>query len=148
MGGGSWLNFSDERLKIRGGVFDAGLNEILKLNPIRYRYNKDNPLGIPDEGEHIGLSAQEVQKVIPEAVTKNSKGYLMLNNDPVLWAMLNAIKEQQKTIEELKKKTSEIDELKAQIEGLKAKLTGGGKIAMSASPLEGGASLRELHEGH
>jgi hypothetical protein len=83
-------------------MFNVGLEEILKLKPIRYRYNKDNPLGIPDEGEHIGLNAQEVQKVIPEAVTKNSKGYLMLNNDPILWAMLNAIKEQQSQIRELK----------------------------------------------
>ncbi len=63
------------------------------LQPIRYRYKNDNPLGIPDEGEHIGFTAQAVRNVIPEAVTENSQGYLMLNNDPVLWAMLNAIKE-------------------------------------------------------
>ncbi len=130
VGGGTWLNFSDERLKAIHGMFDAGLEEILKLRPIRYRYNQDNPVGIPDEGEHIGLSAQEVQKVIPEAVTKNSQGYLMLNNDPVLWAMLNAIKEQQ----------AQIKELKAEVEGLKAKQTEGRKIAMSPSPLDGEAS--------
>jgi len=43
-----------------------------------------------------------VQKIIPEAVTKNSQGYLMVNGDPILWTMLNAIKEQQKEIAELK----------------------------------------------
>ncbi len=118
IGGGAWASFSDERLKTIHGRFNAGLEEILKLKPIRYRYKKDNPLELPDEGEHIGFSAQEVQKVIPEAVSKNSKGYLMLNNDPVLWAMLNAIKEQQKTIEELKKKTCEIADLKARLEVL------------------------------
>ena len=43
-----------------------------------------------------------MQKVIPEAVTQNSNGYLMLNGDPIMWTMLNAIKEQQKEIEALK----------------------------------------------
>jgi len=43
-----------------------------------------------------------VQRAIPEAVTENSKGYLLVNNDPIIWAMLNAIKEQQKEIRDLK----------------------------------------------
>jgi hypothetical protein len=34
--------------------------------------------------------------VIPEAVTQNSSGYLLGNNDPILWTMLNAIKAQSK----------------------------------------------------
>ena len=75
------------------GNFDTGLDEVLKLQPINYRYNKDNPMNLPDEGNHIGFSAQKVQKVIPEAVTENSEGYLLVNNDPIMWAMLNAIKE-------------------------------------------------------
>ena len=29
-------------------------------------------------------------------------GYLLVNNDPILWTMLNAIKEQQKEIEQLR----------------------------------------------
>jgi len=31
-------------------------------------------------------------------VTKNNQGYLLVNNDPIIWAMLNAIKQQQKQI--------------------------------------------------
>ena len=42
------------------------------------------------------------QKVIPEAVTQNDKGYLLVNNDPIIWAMLNAIKKQQGMIEQQK----------------------------------------------
>lgn len=53
-------------------------------------------MGIRDTDEHIGVVAQDVQKVIPEAVTENSKGYLLVNNDPIIWTMLNAIKEQQR----------------------------------------------------
>ncbi len=118
-GGGSWSNFSDERLKTIHDTFDAGLEEVLKLQPIIYRYNKHNSLNLPDEGEHIGFSAQEVQKVISEAVSENSKGYLMLNNDPIMWAMLNAIKEQQAQIEQLK---AENNTVKSENEQLKGKL--------------------------
>lgn len=97
-GGGSWGTFSDRRLKNLDGTFSSGLDQVLKLNPILYRYKADNAMGIHDREEHVGLVAQEVQKVIPEAVTENSKGYLLVNNDPIIWAMLNAIKEQQKQI--------------------------------------------------
>src|SRR5262245_29817752 len=101
-GGGSWDIFSDERLKNIKGSFRSGLKAVMQLNPIRYEYLKNNALGLKADGEHIGFGAQSLQKVIPEAVTKNNDGYLMVNNDPIIWTMLNAIKEQQKEIEQLK----------------------------------------------
>jgi hypothetical protein len=101
-GGGSWDIFSDERLKNIKGRFNSGLKAVMQLQPLRYEYTKNNALKINSPGEHIGFGAQEVQKIIPEAVTSNSQGYLMINNDPILWTMLNAIKEQQKEIEQLK----------------------------------------------
>ena len=101
-GGGSWQSFSDERLKNIKGRFNSGLKAVMQLQPIRYEYKPDNVLGLKSEGEHIGFGAQAIQKIIPEAVTKNANGYLMVNNDPILWTMLNAIKEQQKEIVELK----------------------------------------------
>ncbi|HEY4902470.1 MAG TPA: tail fiber domain-containing protein [Candidatus Sulfotelmatobacter sp.] len=99
-GGGSWGTYSDRRLKDLDGSFVSGLSQVLRINPVRYRYKEENGMGIHDGEEHIGLVAQEVQSVIPEAVTENSKGYLLVNNDPIIWAMLNAIKEQQRQIEE------------------------------------------------
>jgi len=75
----------------------------MQLQPLRFEYKPDNALGLVSEGEHVGFSAQDVQKVIPEAVTTNSSGYLMVKSDPILWTMLNAIKEQQKEIAELKR---------------------------------------------
>jgi hypothetical protein len=101
-GGGSWGTYSDARLKHLDGNFTAGLGEIMKLHPIRYRYKDDNGMGIRDREEHIGFVAQEVQGVIPEAVTQNDKGYLLVNNDPILWTMLNAIQEQQREIGSLR----------------------------------------------
>jgi hypothetical protein len=101
-GGGSWSVFSDERLKNIRGNFTSGLKAVMQLQPLRYEYRRNNALGIKSEGEHIGFGAQAVQKIIPEAVTTGSKGYLLVNNDPIIWAMLNAIKEQQQEIEQLK----------------------------------------------
>jgi len=101
-GGNTWLSFSDERLKNIKGRFNLGLKAVMQLQPIRYEYLKNNALGLKSDGAHIGFGAQAVQKIIPEAVTKNSEGYLMVNGDPILWTMLNAIKEQQKEIAELK----------------------------------------------
>lgn len=102
-GGGTWSVFSDERLKNIKGNFTAGLNAIMRLQPLRYEYKADNALGIKSSGEHIGFGAQAVQQVIPEAVTMTPSGYLMVNSDPIIWTMLNAIKEQQKEIQELKR---------------------------------------------
>lgn len=103
VGGGSWQSFSDARLKNISGPFKSGLNAVMRLQPLRYQYKPNNPVGITPNGEHIGLAAQNVQQVIPEAVTANSQGYLMVNNDPIIWTMLNAIKEQQQEIQELKR---------------------------------------------
>jgi hypothetical protein len=108
VGGGSWQSFSDERLKNIRGPFTSGLNAVMQLQPLRYQYRPNNPLNIPQAGEHIGFGAQAVQKVIPEAVTANAEGYLMVNNDPIIWTMLNAIKEQQAQIQELKQEVQRL----------------------------------------
>lgn len=109
-GGGSWDIFSDERLKKIKGPFNTGLKAVMQLQPLRYEYKADNALGIKSEGEHVGFGAQALQQVIPEAVSSTDTGYLTVNNDPIIWTMLNAIKEQQKQIEQLK---SEVRRLKA-----------------------------------
>ncbi len=102
VGGGSWQFFSDERLKNIKGRFNSGLKAVMQLQPIGFQYKPDNALGLQSNLEQVGFGAQALQKIIPEAVSKNANGYLMVNNDPILWTMLNAIQEQQKEIVELK----------------------------------------------
>ena len=92
-GGGSWSTFSDVRLKQIDDTYDRGLEEILQLNPVRYRYKEANELGLPADKKYVGVVSQEVQNVIPEAVEEDAKGHLMVNNEPVIWAMVNAIKQ-------------------------------------------------------
>nr|MBA2733301.1 tail fiber domain-containing protein [Acidobacteriota bacterium] len=115
-GGGSWLAFSDERLKNINGRFTTGLRAVMKLQPIRYQYKPNNALNLNTNGEqYVGFGAQAVQKIIPEAVVKDSKGYLLVNNDAIIWTMLNAVKEQQAQIErqekQIKQQQRQIDRL-------------------------------------
>ena len=109
-GGTSWGVFSDERLKDIKGGYSRGLSAVMGLRPVRFSYKKDNALALQSQEEIIGFSAQALQKVVPEAVTKSASGYLVVHSDPILWAMLNAIQEQQK----------EIADLKGQVQKLKA----------------------------
>jgi|SRR3989338_8639627 len=97
-----WSVGSDVRLKDVKGNYEYGLGEISKINPIRFNYKKDNELGLPSDEEKVGVSAQEVEKIIPEAVIPDEKGYLSLRPDPIFWAMLNSIKELKSQNDELK----------------------------------------------
>ena len=109
VGGGTWASYSDARLKDIGERYERGLEEITKIEPVKYRYKEDNALGLPSDGEYVGLIAQEVEEVIPEAVEQNEQGYLMLKGDPINYAMLNAIKELKAEVEFLKKRIDELE---------------------------------------
>ncbi len=98
-GGGSWSSASDARLKDVVDTFDRGLEALKALRPVHYRYRHDNPLDLPTEPEYVGLLAQDVQRAVPEAVSEDSAGFLRVNNDPILWAMLNAILELEQRVE-------------------------------------------------
>ncbi len=122
--GTAWTNASDIRLKDIHGDYEYGLNEILKLHTVRYSYKKDNPLKLPSDFSKTGFIAQEVQKVIPDAVKKREDGYLELNVDPIHWAVVNSIKDlYSKYIlplwESDKKQAREIASLKESNENLK-----------------------------
>jgi hypothetical protein len=111
-GGTTWMVYSDQRLKKIEKPFLRGLAALEKLTPVYYQYRPDTSLDLPAGKEHIGLIGQEVEKVIPEAVEKLPDGYLVLKADPVLWTMLNAIKELKKENEKMK---AEIEELKRKL---------------------------------
>ncbi len=104
----AWTIPSDARLKNVVSDYNYGLSQILKINPVWYSYKADNALHINDPGKHVGVLAQEIQKVIPEAVTEGPDGYLRFTSDAVMWTMVNSIKE-------LK---AENDSLKSRIENL------------------------------
>ena len=117
----TWTITSDERLKNIEGNYSKGLSEIIKLQPISYHY-KNVGEKVFDESvlkeQAIGFSAQEVQKIFPEAVRMGSDGYLNLDIHPILIAYVNAIKQQQEMI---KKQQEQIDLLLKKVEAIETK---------------------------
>ncbi len=65
-GTASWTIASDIRLKKDITPFTDGLDILLGINPIRYRYN--GLANMPTDKENIGIIAQEIQKVAPYTV--------------------------------------------------------------------------------
>lgn len=90
---------SDARIKNVQGSFDAGLAEILALDPKLFTYKLES--GLDTENIYAGLIAQNVMGVIPQAVGKNSDGLYSLQDRPIIAALINAIKALQAEIETL-----------------------------------------------
>jgi len=109
-GGGSWSVYSDARLKDVTGGYSRGLDAVLGLNPVMFRYKEDNPRGLPTDEEYIGFVAQEVKEVFPEAVSEDDDGYLDFNMHPVNVALVNAVRELKAENDALRK---EIQQIKA-----------------------------------
>ena len=59
-GGGDWVATSDRRAKKDIKKFDKGLEEVLKIKPVYFKYN--GKFGTQDDGrEFVGVIAQEIQ---------------------------------------------------------------------------------------
>jgi len=87
---GNVTESSDERLKNIVGNFMPGLTEVEGLTPINYHWNATSGLDMADQ--YSGFSAQNVQQYIPEAVATDSRGYLTLDDRPIIAALVNAVK--------------------------------------------------------
>ncbi|AZQ59172.1 hypothetical protein EJ994_10280 [Maribacter sp. MJ134] len=115
---------SDIRLKNVVGNFKKGLNALRGINPIAYQWNEKS--GLEQKGTYIGFSAQNVQANIPEAISKDEKGYLTLDNRPILATMVNALKELTGQIDTLKQDNNDLNEenknLKEENEAIMARL--------------------------
>ena len=121
--GTAWTNASDIRLKDVHGDYEYGLDEVLKLHTVRFNYKKDNPLGLPSDTPMTGFIAQEVQKVIPDAIHENKNGYLDLNADPIHWATVNAVQQLYRLDKASDARlTASVKELKAEIEKQQKKI--------------------------
>ncbi|MBW6501108.1 MAG: tail fiber domain-containing protein, partial [Bacteroidales bacterium] len=118
-GGGSWATWSDERLKDIHGVYSKGLSEIILLQPVSFSYRETNSLNLPADKEYVGLIAQDVREILPEAVTEGQDGYLQLDIHPVNVALINAVKELNDKINNLK---HENDRLKSENEQINSRI--------------------------
>ena len=79
---------SDKRLKnILGENYNA-MDKIRLLKVYDYTFKKED-LRTP----HVGVMAQDLQKIFPNAVTKDENGYLQIRHEDMFYAMINALKE-------------------------------------------------------
>ena len=100
---GDLLCTSDERLKDIKGNSNYGLNEIMQIIPIRFSLKNESYV-------HVGFSAQNLQKVIPEATPLQANGYLGLDSNAVMATLVKAMQEQQAQIIQLQNDNKKLKE--------------------------------------
>ena len=96
---------SDARLKTKIGKIDNAVDRVCKLEGFTYTYNETaNSLGLKDTRVQVGLTAQDVQHVLPEAVLPAPyPDYLTVQYERIVPLLVEAIKEQQMRIEQLER---------------------------------------------
>lgn len=99
----AYLHTSDERMKKDIVDIEDPMALINGLRGVHYKW-KEN------EKPAYGLIAQEVEKVMPDAVDTDDQGMKSVEYDQVIGPLIEAVKAQQKQIEALK---AEIDVLKS-----------------------------------
>jgi len=109
--------YSDDRLKTRLGAIDNALSKVLSLNGFYYHANETaQALGYAVQNE-VGVSAQEVQAVLPEIVVPApiDDRYLTVRYEKLIPLLIEAIKEQQTIIT---KQSSRIERLESIVDKL------------------------------
>ncbi len=132
-GTNTWTVQSDIRLKKDIKPYKDGLEQVMQIKPVYFKYNEK--AGVLGNKEYIGVIAQEIKKIAPYTVEltpfnkheiENEKGevvgekwdgteYYTFNSHALTFMLINAVKEQQKIIEELRNEIKEIDQLKAEM---------------------------------
>jgi hypothetical protein len=111
--------YSDERLKTRTGKIENAIDKVKTLDGFYYVENETaKELGYNNDEQQVGLSAQQVQAILPEAVhmaavdvavdedgnkySKTGEEYLTVDYSRLVPLLIEAIKELKAEIEELK----------------------------------------------
>lgn len=105
----TWETTSDERIKKNITDNNDGLSVLSQIQVRNFEYRTPEEItdlpshaAIKQEGVQLGVIAQELQQVLPECVSENSTGVLSVNTDPLVWYLINAVKELKAEIETLK----------------------------------------------
>lgn len=95
---------SDARYKKQVAILQHPIEKIKAINGVQYYMRADEfPEKHFDDKLQTGLIAQEVEKVLPQAVQTGSDGYKSVDYARLVPLLVEAIKEQQTQIDELKK---------------------------------------------
>ena len=121
---------SDARYKTHIAGLENALDAILNLRGVSYDYDRAQ---WPDKnfpaGRQIGFIAQDMEKIFPELVTKDEKGYRSVAYTGVVPALVEAVKtlksqldDKQRQIDELKASNTELKRQNAEIAELKKQM--------------------------
>ena len=104
---------SDKRLKKNIVKIDNAVSKVSALDGITFEWNEKAPKSkryeVVNNKRSAGVIAQDVQKVLPEAVKEREDGYLAIKYEQLIPLLIEGMKEQQ----------GQIDDLKQQIEDIK-----------------------------
>ena len=101
---------SDDRLKTNKVELTNALNKINSINGFTYNFNETaGKLGFNTEIDYVGVSAQEVQKVLPEAVkpAQIDNDYITVQYEKLVPLLIEAIKELSDKVDDLEQKLSD-----------------------------------------
>ncbi len=123
-----WVHTSDKRLKANVAPLENSLDKVIQIKGVNFDWGSS-----PEEQRQIGFLAQDLQKILPEAVVVDSQGNYGVAYGNLSPLLVEAIKEQQKIIEAQQSTISKLSEaistkadksevafLKSQIEELKS----------------------------
>jgi hypothetical protein len=99
---------SDSRLKENVTPIENALEKVKALTGVEFDWKEETKEVHGYEGHDVGVIAQEVQAVLPEAVRTTDSGYLSVRYEKMIALLIEGMKEQQ----------VQIDELKAKLDGL------------------------------
>ena len=92
---------SDKNWKTNIKNIDSPLQKISQINGVEFDWIEDEPVH-GNKGHDIGVIAQEIEQILPEAVQTRESGMKAVKYEKVIPLLIEAIKDQQKQIEQLK----------------------------------------------
>jgi hypothetical protein len=116
---GTIYQTSDAKFKKDIKTLQTGASTISSLRPVTYKWNDE---GVKHGGdankEQIGFIAQEVEKVLPDAVQTDKDGNKSVNYVQVVPVLTKAVQELKSENEQLKKQQEELKSRLDKIEAL------------------------------
>lgn len=97
---GPLVNVSDGNLKNNVKTLQGVTDKLREIRGVRFNYIPES--GLNPEVEHLGVIAQEVERVFPELVIDSQRGYKTMDYVSLSAVLLQAVKEQQEQIDGLK----------------------------------------------
>lgn len=115
---GNNVSPSDIRLKKNIQPLCNALGTVANLRGVTFDWIRDDgrERSFPD-GRQVGFIAQEVEKVLPEVVSTDAKGFKSVAYQNVVPVLVEAVKQQQKLIAELKRGNAALEARLRRLEG-------------------------------